>query len=113
MAERGGEWSFSRQPPPQQQSQQPRPAAQASKAQPRHEYDQTSPDQGSDDLGGGDDFSQMPKEVRVGSVVVHPQFGRGKVELVVGTGDRTKLTVRFDSVGRKQLMLKFSHLRVV
>lgn len=113
VAERGGEWSFSRQPPPQQQSQQPRPAAQDSKAQPRHEYDQTSPDQGSDDLGGGDDFSQMPKEVRVGSVVVHPQFGRGKVELVVGTGDRTKLTVRFDSVGRKQLMLKFSHLRVV
>lgn len=49
----------------------------------------------------------------MGSVVVHPQFGRGKVELVVGTGDRTKLTVRFDSVGRKQLMLKFSHLRVV
>ncbi|KXK55762.1 MAG: Superfamily I DNA/RNA helicase, partial [Chlorobi bacterium OLB7] len=40
-------------------------------------------------------------------------LGGGKLMLVVGSGDRTKLTVRFDSVGQKQLMLKFSHLRVL
>ncbi len=60
-----------------------------------------------------DDYSQEPRAIRVGSVVTHPSFGRGKVQGIVGSGDKTKLTVRFDSVGTKQLMLKFANLTLV
>jgi DNA helicase-2/ATP-dependent DNA helicase PcrA len=60
-----------------------------------------------------DDYSQMPKALQVGSLVQHPSFGRGRVESIVGSGDKAKLTVRFDTVGRKQLMLKFANLRVL
>lgn len=59
-----------------------------------------------------DDYSQVPKELGVGSIVLHPTFGRGRVEVMVGSGAKTKLTVRFESVGRKQLMLQFANLRV-
>ncbi|MEP7219365.1 MAG: UvrD-helicase domain-containing protein [Bacteroidota bacterium] len=60
-----------------------------------------------------DDFSQTPKTLQVGSNVFHAVFGRGKVEAMVGKGDKTKLTVRFETAGRKQLMLKFANLRIV
>ncbi len=60
-----------------------------------------------------DDYSQTPRTLQVGTRVVHPTFGPGKVEAIVGSGERTKLTVRFDGVGRKQLMLKFANLRLM
>ncbi|MBC8144861.1 MAG: UvrD-helicase domain-containing protein [bacterium] len=60
-----------------------------------------------------DDYSQVQQALHVGSRVSHATFGPGKVEMVVGTGDKTKITVRFDSVGRKQLMLKFANLNVL
>jgi len=60
-----------------------------------------------------DDYSQVPKTLRVGSEVYHQQFGRGRVEMVVGTGPKTKVTVRFESVGRKQLMLQYANLRIL
>lgn len=60
-----------------------------------------------------DDYSQTPKQLQVGSRVFHATFGEGKVESIVGKGEKTKLTVRFESVGRKQLMLKFANLRLI
>jgi DNA helicase II / ATP-dependent DNA helicase PcrA len=60
-----------------------------------------------------DDYSQVPQVLQVGSRVAHPTFGVGKVEMVVGSGEKTKITVRFDTVGRKQLMLKFANLQVL
>jgi DNA helicase II / ATP-dependent DNA helicase PcrA len=60
-----------------------------------------------------DDYSQVPKALQVGSRVAHPTFGIGKVEMVVGSGDKTKITVRFETIGRKQLMLKFANLQVL
>jgi DNA helicase II / ATP-dependent DNA helicase PcrA len=60
-----------------------------------------------------DDYSQTPKQLQVGSRVYHPTFGEGKVEGIVGKGDKTKLTVRFEGAGRKQLMLKFANLRLL
>lgn len=62
---------------------------------------------------GIDDYSQTPKALQVGSNVAHATFGRGRVESIVGSGDRAKLTVRFEKVGRKQLMLKFANLRLL
>jgi len=60
-----------------------------------------------------DEYSQVVPELRAGVQVIHPTFGAGRVEAVVGAGDRTTLTVRFDRVGRKQLMLRFANLRVL
>ncbi len=60
-----------------------------------------------------DDYSQTPKSLQVGSHVHHGTFGPGRVESIVGQGEKTKLTVRFDKVGRKQLMLKFANLRLM
>jgi DNA helicase-2/ATP-dependent DNA helicase PcrA len=60
-----------------------------------------------------DDYSQVPRALTVGSRVAHATFGVGKVETVTGSGDKTKITVRFESVGRKQLMLKFANLQVL
>lgn len=60
-----------------------------------------------------DDYSQTPKSLQIGSRVVHPTFGEGKVEAIAGAGDKTKLSVRFEKAGRKQLMLKFANLRLL
>ena len=60
-----------------------------------------------------DDYSQVEKPLTIGSMVVHPTFGKGKVEGVIGNGDKLKITVRFEKVGRKQLMMKFANLRLL
>lgn len=60
-----------------------------------------------------DDYSQDSNELRTGVMVVHPTFGQGRVESIDGSGERTTLTVRFERVGRKQLMLKFANLRIM
>ncbi|MBI5472159.1 MAG: UvrD-helicase domain-containing protein [Ignavibacteriae bacterium] len=48
---------------------------------------------------------------RVGSRVVHDAFGKGKIVAIDGRGDNARATVEFDSVGRKNLMLKFANLK--
>ncbi len=60
-----------------------------------------------------DDYSQIPRSLEVGATVEHSVFGRGLVESLVGSGDKARAAVRFESVGRKQLVLKFAGLRVV
>jgi DNA helicase-2/ATP-dependent DNA helicase PcrA len=62
---------------------------------------------------GHDDYSQTDRTLQIGSMVFHQTFGRGRVEQIVGSGDRAKLTVRFEQAGRKQLMLKFANLRLL
>lgn len=62
---------------------------------------------------GHDDYSQVEKPLTTGAEVMHPTFGRGRVEAMSGNGDKLKITVRFEKVGRKQLMMKFANLRVV
>lgn len=60
-----------------------------------------------------DEYSQVPKTLQVGTIVNHDTFGRGKIEGISGEGEKTRLTIRFESVGRKQLMLKFARLRIL
>lgn len=60
-----------------------------------------------------DEYSQVPKTLQVGTIVSHDTFGKGRVEGISGEGDKTRLTIRFESVGRKQLMLKFARLRIM
>jgi DNA helicase-2/ATP-dependent DNA helicase PcrA len=54
--------------------------------------------------GRGDAFA-------VGQRVGHAQFGPGTICAVEGSGDRTKLTVRFDGAGLKKLIARFAALQ--
>lgn len=51
-------------------------------------------------------------EIVTGAVVEHVKFGQGKVISVEGAGPNAKATVHFNSVGQKQLLLRFAKLRV-
>jgi DNA helicase-2/ATP-dependent DNA helicase PcrA len=51
------------------------------------------------------------EKIQVGMSVEHNTFGLGKVLSVEGNGPNKKATVLFDSVGQKQLLLRFAKLR--
>jgi DNA helicase-2/ATP-dependent DNA helicase PcrA len=57
--------------------------------------------------GGNDDF----EKITPGMIVEHATFGAGKVLTVEGSGPNKKATVQFESVGQKQLLLRFAKLR--
>jgi DNA helicase II / ATP-dependent DNA helicase PcrA len=45
--------------------------------------------------------------------VEHAKFGRGKVISIEGSGPNKKATVFFNSVGNKNLLLRFAKLKVI
>jgi len=48
--------------------------------------------------------------VQIGMHVRHPRFGLGTVRRIEGTGDSQKVTVWFNTIGPKKLLLKFAGL---
>jgi len=50
--------------------------------------------------------------LKVGSRVEHARFGQGVVEALEGSEPNIKATVNFP-IGKKQLLLKFAHLRII
>ncbi len=46
----------------------------------------------------------------VGDMVIHPHFGRGKIEQLTGAGINARATVVFVREGRKQLLLQYASL---
>lgn len=58
---------------------------------------------------GSDDFNRF----KVGDVISHSQFGEGTISGLKGEGARRQAVVRFKSVGRKMLMLKYAKLRMI
>lgn len=62
-----------------------------------------------------DNYSHVPSEndFNVGDIVSHSQFGQGKINGIKGEGARKQAIVRFDSVGRKMLMLKYAKLQII
>ncbi len=48
---------------------------------------------------------------KIGAGVLHESFGRGRIVAIDGKGDNARATVDFESVGRKNLMLKFANLK--
>jgi len=50
--------------------------------------------------------------LRVGSKVEHARFGVGVVEALEGSDPNVKATVNFP-IGKKQLLLKFAHLKII
>ncbi len=84
----------------------PKPRAQVKKADDTAKYfSDTMPDYENESQIG-----QKPNH-RVGSRVVHEAFGKGRIIAIDGRGDNARATVDFESVGRKNLMLKFANLR--
>lgn len=45
--------------------------------------------------------------------VHHEKFGKGKVLNIEGASPNQKATIEFESVGNKQLLLKFARLTIV
>ncbi len=90
-------------------SQAPRPGGERRSS----DFDQRPEVEHDFDQGHDDDYSQTVTTLQVGSEVFHPTFGRGRVDSIVGSGEKAKLTVRFEKVGRKQLMLKFANLKLL
>jgi len=63
--------------------------------------------------------SQLPEDelasggLGVGTMVVHPTFGRGVIRKREGRGDTAKVWINFDRSGVKLLVLKFANLRPI
>ena len=47
----------------------------------------------------------------VGDRIAHPKWGAGEIMGVSGSGGQAILTVNFESVGEKSLMLKYAKLK--
>ncbi len=56
---------------------------------------------------------ELISRLQTGMEVEHERFGRGKVIAMEGTGPNKKATVFFQTVGQKQLLLKFAKLRML
>ena len=50
---------------------------------------------------------------QTGMDVEHQRFGKGKIVNIEGTGSNKKATVFFQTVGQKQLLLKFAKLKIL
>ncbi len=51
--------------------------------------------------------------LEVGNIVSHQRFGKGKITSIEGTGSNQKAEIIFDSVGTKNLLLKFAKLQII
>jgi DNA helicase-2/ATP-dependent DNA helicase PcrA len=63
-----------------------------------------------DGFEGGDHGT---RPLRIGSVVEHAMFGRGRILDLSGKGEGAKAVVHFDEFGKKHLMLKYARLKVL
>jgi DNA helicase-2/ATP-dependent DNA helicase PcrA len=53
------------------------------------------------------------RDLQLGSMVQHDRFGHGKVIALDGDFPNNKVTVNFEGIGQKQLLVKFAKLRIV
>lgn len=83
------------------------PAQQPSEHKPslRRIYNEPAPKQESVSTTAGD--------LQPGCRIQHNRFGQGVVESIEGQGDNCKISVIFDAVGRKQLLLKFAKFTII
>lgn len=59
-----------------------------------------------------DSYSQIA-QIKKGTKVLHTTFGPGVVLSLSGNGEMKKAEVKFDSVGRKTLVLKYADLKIL
>lgn len=83
------------------------------------EFDQRDPSEvAAERLSRRPPRSAMPRasgktEVKIGSLVRHPQFGLGRVTRVMGMGMNRRATIEFMDVGSKTLVLQYARLSPV
>jgi DNA helicase-2/ATP-dependent DNA helicase PcrA len=53
------------------------------------------------------------RDLQLGTLVQHDRFGHGKVTALDGDFPNNKVTVMFEGIGQKQLLVKFAKLRIV
>lgn len=58
-------------------------------------------------------FAASASKVEIGLRVEHLRFGKGEVTDMEGVEPDRKATIKFDTVGEKQLLLKFAKLRIL
>ncbi len=58
-------------------------------------------------------LSDEAKSLKVGNIIIHERFGRGKVIEIEMSDNDKRAFVEFDSAGRKQLLLKFAKFEIV
>jgi len=51
--------------------------------------------------------------ITIGCDVIHPQYGRGTVLDLSGSGETTKISIYFPSLGKKKFILKYARLKKV
>lgn len=68
---------------------------------------------GADAMPAYEDFSQETPELAVGTKVRHDTFGIGTVSRKEGNGENLKVTVKFEGVGDKKLMVKYANLEIL
>jgi len=60
-----------------------------------------------------DDFSQETVQYRMGQLVMHGKYGRGKVLAISGFGPDLQVTVLFQDGNRRRMMAKFANLQAL
>ncbi len=60
-----------------------------------------------------DSVTSAAGTLRQGTRIRHERFGLGTIEAIEGVGDNCKISVAFDNVGRKQLLLKFAKFTII
>ncbi|MDZ7361727.1 MAG: UvrD-helicase domain-containing protein [candidate division KSB1 bacterium] len=66
-----------------------------------------------DDAPDYENESQVSESLGVGKMVKHPQFGLGEIRAIEGRGENAKLTIEFEKVGAKKILLKYGNLQVL
>ena len=49
---------------------------------------------------------------QVGQIVYHRRFGRGRIKAIFGSGENSRITIRFDRAGEKTLMQSYANLQI-
>jgi DNA helicase-2/ATP-dependent DNA helicase PcrA len=71
----------------------------------RYEPEAATPDYENESQNGG--------SLEIGKMVKHPQFGLGEIRAIEGHGENTKLTIDFEKVGVKKILVKYGNLQVL
>jgi len=56
---------------------------------------------------------ETDEAMKVGRIVHHPTFGRGKIVKVEGFGDSLRLEIFFSGAGMKKVMAKYARLKII
>jgi DNA helicase-2/ATP-dependent DNA helicase PcrA len=66
-----------------------------------------------DNIPDDPSFTTLANNIEVGFRVQHLRFGKGEITALDGTPPNVKATITFDTIGEKQLLLKFAKLKII